>query len=197
MMLSLAVNGEITEHRGEGLVRRWAGDLDWFLPRAKRIPGLRVLEHPMLDRTKIDLDMSRRGLNGQQLAAELERRGIVCEMASGNFVMCLSGIGSERRDYERLQAIRREILLESPSPDGTPHSGIGSPTEGKALRMYAIGQECDAVERALAAVPAEYRRGILANICRRAPYPSDAGSETYGRWRRKFLYQVAKNLHLI
>ncbi len=101
------------------------------------------------------------------------------------------------RDYERLQAIRREILLESPSPDGTPHSGIGSPTEGKALRMYAIGQECDAVERALAAVPAEYRRGILANICRRAPYPSDAGSETYGRWRRKFLYQVAKNLHLI
>ena len=149
MMLSLAVNGEITEHRGEGLVRRWAGDLDWFLPRAKRIPGLRVLEHPMLDRTKIDLDMSRRGLNGQQLAAELERRGIVCEMASGNFVMCLSGIGNERRDYEQLLRALEEIAAAGKA-GGTNGNAAGFVPGSFRLEQRDIPTQCEwvALDRA-------------------------------------------------
>lgn len=101
------------------------------------------------------------------------------------------------RDYARIRAARADILYGTPERSGPPAGGHTSPTENKALHLYALGAECDAVDNALAAVPKEYRRGVWENITRRAPYPADAGAETYGRWRRRFLYLVAKNLHLI
>lgn len=100
------------------------------------------------------------------------------------------------RDYERIKAERQDILHSSPEHDGVPVSGFGSPTEAKAMRMYAIDQECVAVEKALQGIPEEYRKGVLNNICYRSPFPSDAGESTYKRWRVRFVYYVAKNCHL-
>ena len=101
------------------------------------------------------------------------------------------------RDYARIKAARADILFGTPDRGGPPVRGHGSPTENKALRLYALGNECDAVDKALASIPKEYRKGVWENIVHSAPYPYDADKETYGRWRRRFLYQVAQNLHLI
>lgn len=102
------------------------------------------------------------------------------------------------RDYDRLQAERREILLASPDNDGQPHGGTAhSVTESKALRLLKLDEACDAVERALQMIPPEYRKGVLNNICYGARYPLDAGAETYGRWRRRMLYWTAKYMGLL
>ena len=101
------------------------------------------------------------------------------------------------RDYERIRSEREDILNASPAPDGTPHSGTGNPTEQKAIKLAGLGDNCSAIEQALRVVPPEYRKGVYDNICYRSPYPTDAGEATYKRWRCRFIYEVAKNLHEI
>ena len=94
------------------------------------------------------------------------------------------------RDYDRMRSEREDILHGSPANDGIPCAGIGNPTENKAIRLMSTGSECEAVERALAGVPEEYRKGVWNNVCYQCPYPSDAGEATYKRWRIRFIYNV-------
>lgn len=100
------------------------------------------------------------------------------------------------RDYERIKSERSDILYNSPALDGQPHSGLGNPTETKGIKLAMLDTECSAVEKALSNIPQEYRKGIMDNICYGSPYPIDADPETYGRWRRRFLYHIAKNIGL-
>ena len=101
------------------------------------------------------------------------------------------------RDYERIRSERSDILNSSPDPDGVPHSGNGNPTEQKAIKLAMLDNTCGAVEKALSVVPDEYRNAIWNNICYWSPYPASAGEATYKRWRIRFVYEVAKNLHEI
>ena len=101
------------------------------------------------------------------------------------------------RDYERIRSEREDILSASPVPDGIPHSGNGNPTEQKAIKMAELDSTCSAVEKALDIVPYEYRKAVWNNICYKSPYPINAGEATYKRWRCRFIYEVAKNLHEI
>ena len=57
--------------------------------------------------------------------------------------------------------------------------------------------ELDAVDHALHSIPKEYRLGVWNNVCYRTPYPADAGEATYKRWRCRFIYNLAKELHKI
>ena len=100
-------------------------------------------------------------------------------------------------DYERIRSEREDIINGSPPADGVPHSGVGNPTEHKAIRLAELNGSCTAIEKALSAVPAEYRKAIWNNICYQSPYPIIAGEATYKRWRCRFIYEVAKNLHEI
>lgn len=101
------------------------------------------------------------------------------------------------RDCRRMKKERSDILFSSPSSDGTPHSGIGNPTEHKALKLVVIDRECEAYDRALKVVPEEYRKGVLDSICRDAPYPYDAHRNTYWYWKSKLVYTLAEILHYI
>ena len=74
LMATLDLNAELMEHHGEVLIKDWAESLRWFYETAeKEVPGLRIMRHPMLDATKINLDMSAYGLNGNQLEELLMR----------------------------------------------------------------------------------------------------------------------------
>ena len=53
--------------------------------------------------------MSGYGILGSELSEELELRGIITELDSGKFSMCMSGIGNARGDYERLIAALADI----------------------------------------------------------------------------------------
>ncbi|MBR6617953.1 MAG: hypothetical protein IKL00_08820 [Oscillospiraceae bacterium] len=101
------------------------------------------------------------------------------------------------RDYERIRSERDDILHGTPDHDGVPHAGYGSPTESRGIMLANMGGSCDAIDKALKDVPPEYRKGVWNNICYQCPYPTDAGEATYKRWRCRFIYNVAKNLHEI
>ncbi len=109
LMASLDINADLIERHGEELTRQWEENLRYFYKKAKEIPGLKILEHPMLDHTKINLDMSACGLTGLQLEELLMERGIFVELVTGDLLMCMSGIGNRRCDYDRLLTALREI----------------------------------------------------------------------------------------
>ncbi len=96
------------------------------------------------------------------------------------------------RDYDRLKAMRDDVHFSSPVNDGIPCSGIGNPTEHKAIRLAFIGDECHAIESAFLEIPEEYRKGIKDNICYGTPYPYTAHRNTYSYWRVRLLHSLAK-----
>ncbi len=109
LMASLDINADLLEKHGAELIKDWKKELELFYDRAASIDGLQVMTHSRLDDSKINLDMSRRGLNGYELEKKLRDRGILAELITGNLVMCMSGIGNTRNDYERLYDALREI----------------------------------------------------------------------------------------
>lgn len=104
------------------------------------------------------------------------------------------------RDYDRLRAEYRDVLAQSlgSGGDGQPRGGApGRPTQRKAEKLAEISEKIDAIDRALAEIPPEYRKAVFENVKDQKPYPYIASPPTWSRWRRKFLYEVAKNLRLI
>lgn len=101
------------------------------------------------------------------------------------------------RDYNRMKKEREDILYKSVPSNGIPHSGIGNPTEHKALKLVVIDRECEAIDEALRIVPEEYRKGVLDNICNDSPYPYVAHRNTYGYWKSKLIYTLAEKLNYI
>lgn len=113
LMASLDINGDLLEKQGERLIGEWEENLKWFYETApEAVNGLRVMSHPMLDHTKINLDMSAYGIDGLELEELLNERGIFPELVTGNIVMCMTGIGNKRCDYERLLEALKEIAAE-------------------------------------------------------------------------------------
>ena len=111
LMASLDINADLLEQKGEALIRTWEENLQYFYQRASEMEGLRVMEHPLLDHTKINLDMSAYGLDGLTLESLLMERDIFVELVTGNIVMCMTGIGNKRCDFDRLLSALREIAL--------------------------------------------------------------------------------------
>ena len=109
MMASLDINADLLLEKGESLMRDWAENLRGFYEEAKKIPGVAVMETETLDHTKMNIDMSAYGINGNRLEELLMEKGIFLELVTGNIIMCMSGIGNRRMDFERLLAAMREI----------------------------------------------------------------------------------------
>ena len=114
MMASLDINADLLQEKGGQLMKAWTDNLEWFYSEAAGIPGLRVMNIPSLDRTKLNIDMSAYGINGNQLEELLMERGIFVELVTGNIVMCMTGIGNRREDFERLIDGLRHISTTHP-----------------------------------------------------------------------------------
>jgi lysine decarboxylase len=120
LMASLDVNVDLLEKHGRQLIQEWQNNIDQFYETARTaIPGLKFMSHPMLDRTKINLDMSAYGFNGHELERALNARGIWPELVTGNIVMCMTGIGNSRDDYERLMAALEDIATAAADAGNT------------------------------------------------------------------------------
>lgn len=109
LMVTLDINADLILRRGAELMRQWKENIDWFYDEAARIPGLKLMRADGLDRTKLNIDMYLCGLDGAALEKYLMEKNIFIELVSGNFVMCMTGIGNVRSDYERLIAALREL----------------------------------------------------------------------------------------
>lgn len=109
MMATLDINADILLNKGENLMKAWAENIEWFYEAAKEIPGLKVMAGDNLDRTKLNLDMSAYGINGNELEDFLMEKNIFIELVAGNVVMCMTGIGNKRCDFERLIGALKDI----------------------------------------------------------------------------------------
>ena len=111
------------------------------------------------------------------------------------YIATLAFIRDHERKLEEYEMIVQETKRRS---DGMPRgSGKSSPTERDGIRMAELKDSIDAVERALADIPEEYRKGIWENIVRAKRYPDDADRSTYARHKQKFIFSVAANLFWI
>lgn len=109
LMATLDINADLIAQHGGKLMRKWQENLDWFYSEAEKIPGLRLMRTEGLDRTKLNIDMSYYGFDGAALEKWLMKKKIFAELVSGNIVMCMTGIGNVRSDYERLVDALREL----------------------------------------------------------------------------------------
>lgn len=112
LMATLDINADLLEKSGERLIKEWTDNLEYFYTEAEKIPGLRVIMPQNMDRTKLNIDMSAYGINGNELEVLLMERDIFIELVTGNIVMCMTGIGNTRRDYERLIEALKEIAAK-------------------------------------------------------------------------------------
>lgn len=125
LMQSVDLNAKIVEKRGRELSLRWKENLDWFRARAKEeVPGLDIMNHEMLDETKINLDMSAYDLDGDALYGRLADKGIYLELSCGDIAMGMTGIGNVRRDYERLLEALKEIAVECGPAHELPETDV-------------------------------------------------------------------------
>ena len=103
------------------------------------------------------------------------------------------------RDYERMKEEYEYMIQgEAVEMDGQPKgTRIGDPTEKMAAKVENIHDRLKAIEKAKNGIPKEYVKGVWQNIVYGARFPHDAGRNTYGRYKSRFVYEVAKNLTLI
>lgn len=119
LMLSLDINADILldEVKSEKLIGEWREAVEIFYTAAVQIPGLRIIEDPMLDRTKLNMDMGALGLTGNELEKLLNERGIFVELVTGNIIMGMTGIGTTKEHVGRLITALKEIASERSPED--------------------------------------------------------------------------------
>lgn len=117
-MESMDINADVLEKQGRQLMERWLLDISYFLDKAEKIPGLKVLSCEGLDVTKINLDMTELGIQGGQLEEKLMEKGIYLELSTGNLAMAMTGIGNSHQDYDKLLQALEEISASAEKPPG-------------------------------------------------------------------------------
>lgn len=73
----------------------------------------------------------------------------------------------------------------------------GDPVMRTVIRRERMMQSIDAVDYGLSQIPEVYRKGVWDNIVKHQAYPDYADRSTYGRYKSKFIYNVAERLGLI
>ena len=58
-------------------------------------------------------------------------------------------------------------------------------------------RDLESISNALERIPGAYREGILSNIADKEPFGDMAHPNTWKKWKQEFIYQLAKQLHLI
>lgn len=103
------------------------------------------------------------------------------------------------RDYHRLKDQAEAILEASPEPsDGQPKgNGTGNVVESKVLKRERLLDTIYIIESCKKEIPSEYQEGVWNNTVFGQPFPEDADRSTYGRYKSKFVYEVAKKLFLL
>lgn len=102
------------------------------------------------------------------------------------------------REYNEKKDEYDTIYWSFCAMDGQPRgSEISRPTERRGERAIRLAQELGAVEKALARLPEYYRKPVFENIVDHKRWPNLADPKTYKKYKRQFVYFVAKNMEWI
>lgn len=102
------------------------------------------------------------------------------------------------RGYYRRKENLEDITDEQPDPR-QPHvkGGVpGSPTEAKAVKREKDRDIVAAIDKALREIPKEYQHGVWQKVMYNAPYPDDAATKTYSRYKAEFIIRAARYLKI-
>lgn len=184
LMTSLDITATILENHGDQLMEDWISNLEYFYERIKGIPGLKTMGRLKgLDWTKINLSMRELGLSGAELEKILMKEySIYMELATGDIVMGMSGIGNVKEDYEKLALAledlseRRRNEISLGTLDITINSSSETQTESKSSET---GLEAKALPKqaVMVGIPKTKRRVKLSEsaglVCASSiiPYP--------------------------
>ena len=137
LMTSLDICAELLENHGPQLMGQWCSNLDHFYEQAGKIEGLGVMlggdmissgvmscsensnANISFDKTKLNLDLGMPGADAEKL---LNERDIFPELYAGSLLMCMTGIGNSREDYDALLCALKEIMASSPEKSRWPET---------------------------------------------------------------------------
>ena len=176
LMASLDISADLLEKHGAELMKQWNENLKYFYEEVRSVPDVQVMDElEILDRSKININTSALGITAAELEEKLMKRGIFAELTTGNILMLMTGIGNQRRDFDRLLHALREIRSELGRCKGAG-AGAGSDAEaGNGIAEAAGGRMPE--KRQLHPVPKQKQRIKLEEaeglICASSiiPYP--------------------------
>lgn len=135
LMSFLDINASILEEHGKQLMGEWKRNLDDFYEAAHGIDGLKIMDNqPLLDKTKINLDMGTLGIGGAELEKLLMEYNIFSELYTGNILMLMTGIGNTKEDLEKTISALMEIGSRPKSKgtdSGSSDNKVKIPESGK------------------------------------------------------------------
>ncbi len=116
LMTSLDINQALLKYQGDLLIGEWGDNLTYFYEEVKKLKGIKVMDGlDNLDWTKLNLDMSAFGLDA--IAFEkllISKYTIYPELSTANIMMCLTGIGNKREDFQALITALKELTESLP-----------------------------------------------------------------------------------
>lgn len=106
------------------------------------------------------------------------------------------------RDSKRLREL---VEMDRAASENAPHAtlygtDLYSDDEAVIVSEAVIQraeEELDCMDRALSRIPEAYQDGILANIISKDPFADTAHPNTWKKWKQQFIFELAKELHLI
>lgn len=160
LMGALDINADLLKSHGSDLIKEWWDNLIVFYKEAENIKGLKIVNTGSnMDWTKINLDMSQCSVSGYQLEKLLMKDDIFVELVTGNIVMCMTGIGNVKSDYEKLIEVLRctsDVYLKGHKADFTEQKNEKNKTKdnfaelAKAIpkqeKLYALPKKKKYVE---------------------------------------------------
>ena len=105
------------------------------------------------------------------------------------------------RDYERIKRQLENILNCSNSNSDinsyiqTNH--VGNPVLNEVIKRDKYFNYVKIIEESLNVIPTEYQKGVWDNVTKYKAYPLDANRSTYGRYKSKFIHEVAERFDLV
>lgn len=102
------------------------------------------------------------------------------------------------RDYYRLKD-EADAMINHKGDDTCQVQG-GSPSDPvmvAVVKRERYIKEVDIISNSLKCMPVEYRQGVWENIHFGQAFPLCADRSTFGRYKSKYIYTVAKRLDLI
>lgn len=105
------------------------------------------------------------------------------------------------RDYERVKR-QLENALNCSNSNKDINSFIqtnrtSNPILNEVIKRDKYFNYVKIIEKSLNVIPTEYQKGVWDNITKYKAYPLNADRSTYGRYKSKFIHEVAERFDLI
>lgn len=99
-----------------------------------------------------------------------------------------------KEDLDNISYVQPIVISDMPRTQTNKKS---ESMESIAFKRKSITDEIEMIERALEVVPKEYRKGVWENIQKNQAYPIYASRSTYGLYKSKYIYTVARRMKLL